>query len=145
MHGVRIFWNTPSCSMDKINRNGHLLDSIKVHLGGPGAQKLPPIGHILLSQSWCLIVKNFLWSFLGVLIAPWHHPKLCQEHPCPQRLQKDQTFLTRSLSMSLKSFPGVFEEMDVPKKVRDDVRGLWEPPRKLHKIFFLNPSLNYFI
>ena len=29
--------------------------------------------------------------------------------------------------MSLKSFPGVFEEMDVPKKVWDDVRWLGEP------------------
>ena len=28
MREVRIFWNTPSCSMDIINRNWHLFDSI---------------------------------------------------------------------------------------------------------------------
>ena len=38
--------------------------------------------------------------------------------------------------MSLKSFPGVFEEMDVPKKVRDDVRWLGEPLGSFTNFFF---------
>ena len=76
-----------------------------------------------------------IWSFLGILIAPWHHPKLCQEPPCLQTLHKDQTFLTHSLSMSLKSFPWVFENMDVPKNVQDDVWWLGEPQGSFIKKF----------
>ena len=36
------------------------------------------------------------------------------------------------------SFPGVFEEMDVPKKVWDDVRWLGEPLGSLTNFFFQN-------
>ena len=32
--------------------------------------------------------RNFLWSFLGFLLVLWHHFQLCQEPPCPPRLQK---------------------------------------------------------
>ena len=61
-----------------------------------------------------------------------------------QRLQKDQTFLTRSLSMSLKSFPGDFEEMDVPKKIRDDVRWLGEPLGSFTIFFSQSDISNHF-
>ena len=36
--------------------------------------------------------------------------------------------------MSLMSFPGVLNEMDVPKKVQDDVRWLGEPLGRFTKI-----------
>ena len=31
---------------------------------------------------------NFLWSFSGVLLVPWHHIQLCQKPWCASRLQK---------------------------------------------------------
>ena len=32
---------------------------------------------------------NFQGSFIGVALAPWHHFQLCQEPPCPPRIQEE--------------------------------------------------------
>ena len=42
MGEVRVFSNTPSCPMDKINRNWHLLDSTKENLGVMEPKNSPP-------------------------------------------------------------------------------------------------------
>ena len=67
MGEVRIFWNTPSCPMNKINRDRHLLDSKKLIW-----RVLPPIGHYTIKKKnifywWWLLLKAIviisLWFF----------------------------------------------------------------------------------
>ena len=51
-----------------------------------------------VGSSW-----NFQWSFLGVALAPWHHFQLCQEPPCPPRLQ-EETWRTWGVLTGFKMF-----------------------------------------
>ena len=130
MREVRIFWNTPSCSMDKINRNWQALDS--------WSPKAAP--HRRYSLKW-------------ILMSSCEKKIVKLPRGSPSHLTSSQTFLGTSISSKT---PGKdFKDIE-----RERVKNVWSfwslwgrgcswhslgwcqgamrTPRKLHKIFFHN-------
>ena len=95
--------------------------------------------HVLQVSSWILGGHGGSWQSwkwcLGARATPM---KL------PWKFHEDQTSWTLSrLPMSFKSLPGVLEDMEVPDKVGNGVRGLGQPigsfPESFIKIEYLEP------